>query len=74
MKNCQSELRVALDLPLWMTPEMTSCFSCALQHSWTICAGNFGLVSVSRDIPGPVGLGDRLASVAIPGRPVKTSQ
>ena len=46
-----------------------------LQHPWSICAGNFGLVNVSRDIPGPVGLGDSgPASVAIPGRPVQTSQ
>ena len=33
------------------------------------------LVNVSRYIPGPVGLGDSgPASVAIPGRPVQTSQ
>ena len=35
----------------------------------------FGLVNVSRDIPGPVGLGDSgPASVAIPGWPVQTCQ
>ena len=43
-------------------------------HPWTICAGNFGLVNVSRDIPGPVGLGDSgPASIAIPGKPVSAS-
>ena len=64
-----------MDLPLWVIPEMACSFSCPLQHPWTICAGNFGLVNVSRDILGPVGLGDYgPASVAIPGRPVQTSQ